>query len=250
MLPPIFIDLSQVVNEFVFDEGESKALQSYVLSNVADEYMRYWESNIDNSLNSTRAEYRQAIFTEKPDDSSIVFGMTPRQSKLAMMLEDGASEFDIKQGFSKSTKKKTKADGGWYLTIPFRHATSEAIAESMVFSSRMPKEIEKLVKTVDRPLNLSDLPKGYREVRTSRVGYKHKAPIYEGLHRRDISSSEKENRGGYFTFRRVSDKSEDNSWTHKGFKPLNLMEKSLNEMPIDTIVDRSIDEFLKAKLGI
>jgi len=249
MISPILIDLSGVIDEFILTEQETKDLSRYVLSNISDEYMRHWENNIDNSLKSTRSEYKRAIFTDQPDDYSMVFGMTPTKSKLGMMLEEGASDFDIKEGFKKSSKKKQKKDGGWYLTVPFRHATSEAVAESAIFSSKMPKEIEKLVKTIDRPLKLTDLPEGYRERRVSRAGYSHKAAIYEGLHRRDISSSEKENRGGYFTFRRVSDKSESNSWKHPGFEPLNLMEKSLIDTPIDRIVDRSIDQFLTTKFG-
>lgn len=250
MLPPVIIDLSGVVNEFILDENETKSLSRYVLSNISDEYMRVWERNINNSLHSTRSRYREAIFTEQPDDYSMVFGMTPTKSKLAMMLEDGASQWDIKSGFENSSKKHTKKDGsGWYLTVPFRWATSEAVAESMTFVNKMPKDIEKLVKTTGRPLKLSDLPSQYRDVRTSSVGYRHRASIYEGLQRRDISSTEKENRGGYFTFRRVSDKSEANSWIHPGFEPLKLMEKSLSELRLDYIVDESIDKFLTMKFA-
>lgn len=250
MLPPVIIDLSGIINEFILDENETKSLSRYVLSNISDEYMRVWERNIDSSLKSTRSEYRRAIFTEQPDDYSMVFGMTPTKSKLAMMLEEGASQYDIKDGFSNSDKKHIKKDGsGWYLTVPFRWATSEAVAESMVFSNQMPKDIEKLVKTTGRPLKLSDLPSQYRDTRTSSVGYKHRASIYEGLQRRDISSTEKENRGGYFTFRRVSDKSEANSWQHPGFEPLKLMERSLSELRLDYIVDQSIDQFLTLKFA-
>lgn len=252
MIAPIYIDLSGTIDEFFLSEQETKDLSRYVLGNISDEYMRHWENNIDNSLHQTKGEYKQAIFTEQPDDYSIIFGMTPRQSKLGMMIEDGASEFDIKEGFSKSKKKKFNANGGWYLTIPFRHATSEAVAESAIFSSKMPKRIEQLVKTSTTPLKRNDLPEGYRDLRISRTGYKHKAAIYEGLHRRDISSTEKEKRGGYFTFRRVSEKSMENdpdSWIHPGFKALKLMEKSLNEMQVDQVVDRAIDDFLKTKFG-
>ena len=116
----------------------------------------------------------------------------------------------------------------------------------------MPEDIEKLVKTTARPLKLSDLPSNYiidHINQRSSVGYSHKHSIYEGLHRRDISSTEKENRGGYFTFRRVSDKSEANSWIHPGFEPLKLMEKSLSELRLDYIVDMSIDKFLTLKFA-
>lgn len=250
MLPPVIIDLSGVIDEFFMDENEVKSMSRYVLSNISDEYMRVWERNIDSSLRSTRLEYRRAIFTEQSDDYSMVFGMTPTKSKLGMMLEEGASQFDEKVGFANSDKKRIKKDGtGWYTTIPFRWATSQAIAESMVFSNQMPKDIERLVKTVGRPLKLSDLPSNYRDARTSKVGYQHHASIYEGLHRTDISSTQNENRGGYFTFRRVSDKSDPKSWIHPGFEPLKLMEKALNEMRMDYIVDKAVDEFLQVKFS-
>lgn len=256
-MEPILIDLSGIIDEFTLDENESNSLSRYVLSNISDEYMRVWERNIDSSLHSTRSEYRRAIFTEQPDDHSMIFGMTPTKSKLGLMLEEGASDFDIKKGFEGSSKKKTKKNGGWYLTIPFRHATSEALAESMVFSSKMPKEIYKLAKVSKKSLNLAELPEKYQEKQYSRVAsernygviYQHKSAIYEGLKRIDISSTQKENRGGYFTFRRVSDKSEFNSWQHPGFQPLKLMDKSLSEIQLDQIVDRSIDQFLTTKFG-
>lgn len=249
MLAPVLIDLSGVIDEFILTEDEVKSLSRFVLSNISDEYMRYWEKNIDNTLHSTRTEYKNAIFTEQPDDFSMVFGMTPRQSKLALMLEEGASEFDIKEGMEKSSKKHMKKDGGWYLTVPFRHATSEALAESSIFQGQMPREIEKLVKISDKPLKLSDLPSQYQEKKISRAGYQHKAAIYEGLKRENIVSTNNEKRGGYFTFRRISDKSEENSWQHPGFEALKLMEKSLNDLPLETIVDRSVDQFLQVKFG-
>lgn len=245
MLAPILIDLSGVVEQLILTEDQTAALSHYVLSNIADEYMRYWEKNIDQNLHKTRSEYRKAIFTEQPDDTSVVFGMTPRQSKLGMMLEEGASSYDMKEGMARSAKKKPKKGGGWYITVPFRHATSEAVAESMTFAGKMPSEIQKLVQTAGRPLNLADLPADYRERKTSWAGYKHKAAIYEGLHRRDISATDKEKRGGYYTFRRISDKSEENSWMHPGFKPLKLMEMTIQELPLDRIVDESIDKFLQ-----
>lgn len=267
---PVLVDLSSTIEEFILSEQETKDLSRYVLSNISDEYMRYWENNINSSLHQTKKEYNDAIFTEQPDDFSVIFGMTPRQSKLGMMLEEGASEFDIKNGFSKSNKRVTKLStnkdgslkrdkdgktigGGWYLTIPFQHATSEAVAESTKFSTTMPREIEKLVKTSETPLTRSQLPSGRRDLRISRTGYVHKAAIYEGLHRRDQSSTNKEHRGGYFTFRRVSDKSDDNSWSHPGFQALKLMDKTYNEVlgesKLKYIVDRAVDDFLTVKFG-
>jgi hypothetical protein len=249
MIAPIIIDLSGTIDEFFLSENEVKDLSRYVLDNMAAEYQQTWDKLINSSLHQTKVEYRSAIFAERIDDYNMVFGMTPRQSKLGMMIEEGASGFDIKEGFGKSSKRKFKADGGWYLTIPFRHATSEAVAETATLGTPMPKPIQNLVKVSRTPLRLNQLPKQYQEKRVSSVGYQHKAAIYEGLHRRDISSTDKEKRGGYFTFRRVSDQSEDNSWMHSGLYARKLMDKAVQGTRFDFIMDRSIDEFLQKRFA-
>ena len=253
MSQPIIIPLEGVIQEFLLDDEETKSLSRYVLRNISDEYYRKWEGLAMDTLHSTRIEYLTAMFVySNIEGTCMTFGMSPRQSKLGFMREEGASPWDIKTGMENSQKKHMKKDGsGWYITVPFRHATSEAVAESMIFSDKMPKEVEQLVKTTGRPLNLADLETVdlmYRgESRRGDVRYIHKNAIYEGLKRTDISSTNKENRGGYFTFRRISDKSDPNSWSHPGFEPLKLMEKALQEVNFDTLADIAIDQFLTAK---
>ena len=74
--------------------------------------------------------------------------------------------------------------------------------------------------------------------------YTHKAPQYQGLVRIDIASTDKENRGGYFTFRRVSDKSDPLSWINPGFEPRKFMDRALDEAQVFEVADMAIDEFL------
>jgi len=244
MLEPVYIDLSKVASEFVLMPEEIKGMSRFILANIADNYIREWEKLIDNTLHSTRTEYKRAIFSEQPDDYSVVIGLTPRESQLAMMLESGASQFDIKEGFKKSGKRKLGKDGDWYLTVPFRWATAEALGESGVFSNKMPPPIQKLVKTTKEPLKIGDLPKAFQSLGVNKTsGYTHKFTIYEGLHRREIGSGT-EKRGGYMTFRRVSEKSDEEGWIHPGFQPLNLMEQAFAAMDLGKIVDFSVDRFL------
>jgi hypothetical protein len=243
------IDISGTIEEFSLSSDEVSSLSRYILDSVSGEYMRNWETNIDGVLHQTKTNYKNAIYIEQPDDYSLILGMSPRKDKLALMLEEGATSFDIKAGMEKSAKKHMKKDGGWYITVPFRWATSEAIAESSIFASKMPKAIEKLVKMSSSPIKQSNLPKGFDVIRTSSVGYIHQSSIYAGIGRSDISSTNKEKRGGYWSFRRISDTSADNSWVHPGFPPLKLMEKTLNELQIDAIVDRAVDEFLSKKFN-
>ena len=241
------IDLSGTIEEFSLSDEEIGSLSRYVLDCVSGEYTRNWEKNIDDSLHSTRQSYKNAIYVEQPDDYSLILGMSPQKDKLGLMLEEGATSFDIKAGLEKSAKKHMKKDGGWYITIPFRWATAEAIGESSIFANKMPAAIYQLVKTSSRPLSVGELPKGFDIIKTNSVGYEHKSSIYAGIGKTDISSTTKEKRGGYWSFRRVSDNSDPNSWIHPGFPPLKLMEKTLNELQFDAIVDRAIDDFLSKK---
>jgi hypothetical protein len=243
------IDISGTIEEFSLSGDEVNSLSRYVLDCVSGEYTRNWEKNIDDNLHSTRQSYRNAIYVEQPDDYNLILGMSTQKDKLGMMLEEGASSFDIKEGFKKSAKKHLKKDGGWYITVPFRWATAEAIGESSIFANKMPKPIQNLVKVNTSPLKQSQLPKGFDVIKTSSVGYEHQSSIYAGIGRSDISSTGKEKRGGYWSFRRVSDVSIDNSWIHPGFPPLKLMEKTLNELQFDAIVDRAVDEFLSKKFN-
>jgi hypothetical protein len=247
MFAPIYIDVSDLASEFVMSEEEVRSLSRYILARVADEYVREWEHLIDQNLHSTRAEYKRGIFSEQPDDYNIIIGLTPRQSSLAMMLEDGASQFDMQEGFKKSAKAVQKKDGGWYLTVPFKFATSEAIGESG-FSNKMPKPIEQLVKVMKEPLKLGNIPEALRSIGQNQTsGYKHKFNIYEGLQRKEVGSGQNEKRGGYMSFRRISDKSDKDAWQHPGFEALNLMDKAAQEIDIGRLVDSAVQEFLDDK---
>lgn len=259
------IDISGTIEEFSLSSDEVSSLSRYILDSVSGEFKRNWESNVDNSgLHQTKQSYYNAMYFQQPDDYNIIIGLATTKDKLALMLEDGATSFDIKKGFARSNKRVQKLsvdkkgnlirdskgrtqDGGWYMTIPFRWATSEAIAESSIFASKMPKQIEKIVKISSKPLSVGQLPKGFEVIKTNSVGYTHQSSIYTGIERKDIS--ERNKGGGYWSFRRVSDTSDPNSWIHPGFPPLKLMEKTLNELQIDAIVDRAVDEFLSKKFN-
>lgn len=250
MFPPISIDLADTIQEMSFSKDEGDALSRYVLASLVDNYVREWEKQIDTGLHQTRGEYKKAIFQDQPDDFTIVLGMSPRLSKLGLMLEDGASTFDIKAGMAKSDKKKLGKNGNWYMTVPFKFATSDAVAESMSFANRMPKPIENLVKVMEprETLGSGDIPAPYDALgQNATSGYNHKFSIYEGLQRQQIGSGSKENRGGYITFRRISENSDKDSWQHPGFEALHLMDSALESIDIGNIVDYAIDEFLANK---
>lgn len=254
----IGVDLSEVIDEFGLMASELQQLTPRILERVVDDYMFKWEENINNSTHTTRNEYKKAMYVDYIDDKNAVIGLTPTESQLALMLEEGASGFDIREGMEKSSKRhfysslKDKKEH-WYITIPLTHATPSAVGES--FSSIMPKAIEDVVKQQpmqggkSSPVKIDQLPEKYQEVLKNKTTQTpHKAPIYAGIIRIDKSSTKNENRGGYMTFRRISDNSEEGSWQHPGFAALKLMEKTaqdvLDDSNIDNLINDTVQRFL------
>lgn len=251
----ISIDLQDVVKEFSLDENQAMQLSSFIIDKITQEYRLKWDFLIDTQLKKSKGEYKRARYItgiQTNGSSEVTFGLSARQSPLAMMIEEGYPPFDQKIGFKKSDKSKKKLDGGWYMTIPFRWATSEAVAESSIFAGALPKQIYDIAKKSSGPLQKNDLPEKYRtlgvrkEIRLPDLvvpEYVHKNPKYEGLVKIDVSTGNKKS-NAYYTFRRVSDKSDVNSWWHKGFEAKKLMDKALEIAQIDKVTDIAIDKFL------
>lgn len=244
---PISIDISDTVEEFYLSKEETDSLRRYVLDRVMTDFTEKWQDEIKNNLHSTRQEYVKGIFQENTDDFNSVIGLTPRQSRLALMIEDGASEFDEKAGFEASSKKKMGKNGNWYITVPFRLATSGALGESEIFAGKMPKPIEQLAKKLapGESIKLDNIPKELQGLgKNDTSGYNHKFNIYEGLQRVESGSGANEKRGQYMSFRRVSENSDPASWIHPGFEARGLMDKALESTDVGNVVDEAIDEFL------
>lgn len=232
-------------------------------------------------LNKTRREYIQNI--SRPTfvfGNVMMFGKLELTGMLPNMLEQGATAFDMKEGFRKSNKTRwsiNKKNGirNWYLTIPFRHATSGAGGFSSAFASKMPKHIEDAVKgktqapkaqgTASQGLSLNELYSMGREnaklgkraritrnrgtLRNDQVKtYRHKSPQYAGLTR--ISKKyESATQGKYMTFRRVSENSAANSWIHRGFTARNYFKNAMGSTEIKIAVKRAMEQEVFA-LGI
>ena len=122
----------------------------------------------------------------------------------------------------------------------------------------MPQDVYQLAKNSPMPLKRSQLPESQqipgvrKEINIPGLKvpeYIHKAAKYEGLVRVEASSSENENRGQYMTFRRVSDKSDPNSWFNGGIIAKRLMDRALEIAQIDRVADMAIDETLERILN-
>lgn len=245
------IDLSDTIREFTLIPEEIDSMCDYVLDRTVDEIMMKWMDLVNGELHTTRDEYKRAMYSDRPDTRTAIIGLAARDSKLAMMIEVGAEAFDEKTGFANSDKKRLTKEG-WYLTIPFRHAISESIMGMDV--PGMDTTVLDLMRT-GATIGPEELPAPHDEILTHElklntgtlISYKHKAPIYAGMHRRNIASTMNEKRGGYFTFRRVSNNSDEQAWIHPGFRPHAFMDRALQQMEAGAVVDAAVQEWLDRK---
>lgn len=251
MLPIINIDMSGTINAFNFSAEDAKSFSNFFLDRATDAYMQKWEEIVDKSLKGTASSYKAGMDAKRIDDYTQVFLLEGKgDGKLGLMIEMGHEAFDQKPSFLNSPKRKAKKSGeGFYLTIPFRVATAEAIAASPIFASKQTQELQKIAKNLKQGeyLNKNNVPQelqnyGVREEMSNYPEYKHKSFDYQGLRH-----STKENHGQYEMFRRVSDESDPNSWIHPGFEAKNFMEKALQEIQIEKIYEEARDEFLNAR---
>ena len=251
---PVKIDISDFIAEWDLTVEETETFVNSVLDEIGDRFADCWRNKAGQELHQTKKEYQRSIYVERPDTNSVVIGL---KGWLPNAVEKGLEPFDMKlEGFSKSSKRKFKKGGGWYLTVPFRIGTPGIVAESTIFSTTIPASVHKVAKEKlssgkAKSLSVSDLPKEFQargvrsEVKNKITGqtfseYQHKSPIFEGMQK-----SNKEGHSHYTTFRRVSDLSDPNSWIHTGIIAHNLMEKTLNDFPIAQIISNAKENFLK-----
>lgn len=199
-----------------------QAFQTHI-SNALKATLAYakstWTSIAQQELKSSREDYISGISAVIMEDP--LSGYITLKGKFPVMLEQGFNQFDIKSGFEKSPKAKSKPDGGWYLTVPYRHYTTST------FNPTMPKDIMKQAKNLNPGEQLSEAlvsALGYKRG-TSHTGYQWKNTMYDNLTRITKEYDSGKIHSQYITFRRVSDNSDPNSWIHPGYKGLKALDK-------------------------
>jgi len=193
-------------------------------------------------------------------------------------VEYGSPPYDMKIGFANSKKAKRTGENktgfeagrtmkyeekGWYLTIPFRIGTPKTVS----FGSVMPQDIYTKLALKLKPSvqteqggkiewgdkitlgQLKNLGKGYEKKGVSKgygdwKPYTHTSAEFEGLV--NIQHEyKKDTQGFYMKFRRVSSKSNANSWIHPGFKAVNIFDEAVKDTNTDDIFDKVLNDFLK-----
>lgn len=245
MSKPLFhVDLSKVQDIYQLDRSQMDGFRNMVVGRLAQRYVRDVIAMANSELRQTRSEYVRSISVDNP---SVGVAIVELNGMLPNMLEHGASPFDMKEGFMHSSKVHQKLDGGWYLTIPFGHATPFTTGDFSTLGDPMPTEVYEKVKDLPAGRSLADdgdLPRlGAREriVTEGRVfdAYMRKHSPYEG-----IQKSTRENHSSYTSFRRVSDKSDPNSWIYTGLTARNFFGRAYNEHRLMHEVDIARDIFI------
>lgn len=261
---PITIDLSGLKGQFGIDDAVLDQLTETCVNAVTAIIYANWEALAKQRLKSTLPEYVQNIIKVDKGRFSkqiVLTGILPN------MIEQGASAFDIKEGFKKSPKvrhtiakygKKGKVispGGAWYLTIPFRIGVPGTLGQAG-FSGAMPTEVYNVMRkrSSGLGLNKAEIPSPYDLPLTRAAipatpnnpyyaAYTHKNSIYEGMTKRTAQYA-KTSQNTYGTFRRAGENSDPLSWIHKGITPYNLAEEAVRITDVDTIVENEVTQFL------
>jgi hypothetical protein len=236
----VIIDYSDLAEELGMTKKQLNSMHKFVASRMARGYANVLKKVAQSELKSLKTDYTSAIKT----DGDIVY----LSSDIANKIEEGGEPYDLKKSDFQN-KKQTKDGKSWYVDIPFRHSSPRSLGRGLGFASSIPTEVYSALQTKIKQggaerLNKKDLPSNYANTITKAAvkgygSYTHKQPIYEGLLRTGSSFQRR-----YYTFRRISPKSDPNSWIHPGMNPKNLMDKALAQYNTDEEADKFIDEFL------
>jgi len=267
MAAPINIqfDLSDTIDEFSLSEQQSNQVIKAACQAVTLEIHRNWIAAAERELKSTRNGYIRGLLVA--EDGMFANTIT-LVGVLNNMVENGVSAFDMKDGFMKSSKVKFNKKGGWYLTIPLRQATPDAVGESEVFAGIMPVEVYNLMKGKEatvtsetnktlksgESLKAKEIPEQYQAPQTRASvtntainktfdAYTHKSSIFAGLGKSQ-KLYENANQSTYGTFRRVGENSDPMAFIHTGIRQHNLSQQAIENTDVDLIVNNTVDKVL------
>lgn len=266
MSKPISIsfDVSEVANEFNLDRSQIEQISNSASKALTIEIHRNWVEAAKRELKSTRSSYMNGLLIAEEGIFTNTITLT---GTLNNMIENGVGAFDMKTGFMKSSKVKYTKTGGWYITIPFRFATPDALGENEAFAGVMPQEIYDLVRNFEpaktdvggaskggQSLKAGDIPSQFQapKARNSVINdvinktfdsYTHKSSIFEGM-QKSQKTYQGASQGSYNTFRRVGNNSDPMAWIHSGLPQRNLSQQAIQNTDVDMIIDNTVDKIL------
>lgn len=253
------INLDELLGDFKFTTNQLNELKKITSKALAIESYHLAVEQAGYKLHTSYNAYVDALSVVEVEQG--VYALKLSGSKLAMMLENGATAFDIKAGFKLSSKVKYNKSGEWYLTVPMLFKTPGVSLYSIQAGKTMSRKIYDLIRQqpvvkvegskYTSRLSAGDVPAKYDPVPKDipalfQIGstleqYTPKSSIYAGLQRvKDITT----NSSTYNTFRRVSENSSKNSWLHPGLQAMNIMDDATKLLDSDKIVGEIIKKML------
>lgn len=267
-MKPITIDLSGLSQQFGLAASQIDMLTEQCVQTVAAAIYANWEALAKQRLQSTLPEYLNHLILVDKGRFAKQIVLT---GELPNMLEQGASAFDMKEGFKKSQKvkytipvytkkgKQVYKGGDWYLTVPFRIGTPGTLGQAG-FTGQMPQEVYDVVRkrAAGKGLTASEIPEPYnvpksRDAIVNEAGnvlygeYQHRSSIYEGLSKRTAQYG-KTTQNTYGTFRRAGANSDPLSWIHKGLAARHLAEEAVQQTDVETLVENEVTTYLETIL--
>ncbi len=249
----IQIDPSSIVDRFNLSQDDINDLLDYTIKEVTARFAHELQNEAFRTLKSGRAEYIQNINVV---DEGFAAGSVVITGYLPNAIEQGLAPYDMKPGFLNGPNAKDGINGK-YNTIPFSFGTPGAKEENFT-GGIMPQEVydvakdKKIISGTNHSVGITkgELPLKFQEpqVKTiqlpkskSFIEYQHKSSIYEGI-RKEKDHVTGQNR--YQSFRRVSEKSDPNSWWHPGFEKADLVGKTLAEFNVPNEIGKILDKLL------
>lgn len=245
MFIPIEINSDDLLSQYSMSKSEVEDVIDFAIKSIAAKFYERWVEEAQLSLHSTRSRYIQNLhlLDEGRLTGTILLDYT--KDPLIQMIEEGASAFDMKEGFEKSDKVKHNKSGGWYLTIPFKMGAPNTIGDALGSVTNLPQAVYNVLKKKETSpitgksegLKNSEIPEQYRAPKTRAKieipksqafeEYKHKSSIYKGAFKqKDITTGQT----SYGSFRRVGENSDKNAFIHPGMEEANLAQKALDRL--------------------
>lgn len=261
----IIVDTASILEEYrSLTERDINVMLDNIAKGLANRFAEELINKAESELKRTRQRYIdnvRVIDTGKLEGTVV---LDYSKDKLIKMIEEGASAFDMKEGFLASPKAKIGKNGGKYITIPYRQATPGAIAENNAFAFRMSYKAYKIAKA--KPLTIqvsggglrsagiaySELPAALQELQkrpaiVSPSGvkmyneYVHRSPINQGITKYQDSVT---GQNTYRSFRRVSENSDPEAFIHPGIQAHNLINKALSGFGTESNISELLDNEL------
>ncbi len=113
MLVPIQINVDDLLNQYTMSKTEVEDVIDFTIKEITAKFYERWQEEAQLSLHSTRQRYLENLILIDEGRMKGAVVLDYSKDSLIKMIEEGASAFDMKEGFEKSDKVKYNKAGGY-----------------------------------------------------------------------------------------------------------------------------------------